>query len=425
MKTTHLAMLAGAALIVGGLAYWSQQRAAPVLSETATLGPLSPGLSERLNDVAEIALRKGKDTTTLRKAGNDWTIVEKSGYPAMFESVKQLAINLAALEKLQAKSDKPEHYKVLGVADPAPDNDVAAGVELKDSTGKAIRSLVIGGTRGGFGGAPAEATVRIPGEAQVWQVRGTAVINADPLFWLQRTILEVNRERVKQVVITPSVAVDAGAVGPSTSLGSRLVLTRETPETTTFAVADLPAGRELSSASAGDGIGAALAYVSFDDVKAASVLKDVPPLATAEYRTFDGLVVKSTVYKQDTSWYATFSAVFEEPAAPPATAGDKPGADGQPEAKPAAGKSRDEVNKEVAKINSTLGGWAFLLPEFKAKQLSSAMSDLLKPLETPKAPTAAGPSLPEAPAPLLPPAPQPTGTPPAVPTPAPEPAAPK
>jgi len=414
MKTTQLAMLAGAALVVGGLAYWSQQRGTPVLTERATQGVLLPGLADKINDIHEIALKKGKDSATLKRVNNDWTIVEKSGYRANFENVKQLALNLAALQKFEAKSSKPEHYKALGVADPAADNDVAASVELKDAAGKPLASLIVGGTRGGFGGAAAEATVRVPGDPQVWQARGQAVINADPLSWLQRTILEVSRDRVKQVTITPSVTVETGA-GPSTDMGSRVLITRETPETPNFSVADVPPGRELSSPSAGDGIGAALSYVTFDDVKPAAEMTGVPPVAVAEYRTFDGLVLKATTYKKETAkeafgWFVTFSANYEEPPAaaptPPAA-----GADGTTPtaATPAAasGKSREDVNKEVATINSALGGWAFMLPEFKAKQMSDGMASLLKALEAPKQPTPAGPALPTLePSPMLEPAPK-------------------
>ena len=147
MKTSQLAILAGVTIVIGGLAYWSQQRSAPVLSATTTQGLLIPGLADKLNDVATISLKKGKDTTTLRKVNGEWTIEEKSGYPATFENVKQLAVNLAALEKFEAKSNKPEHYKVLGVADPAPDNEVAAAIDLKASDNTPITSLIVGGTR--------------------------------------------------------------------------------------------------------------------------------------------------------------------------------------------------------------------------------------------------------------------------------------
>ncbi len=402
MKTSQLAILAGVTIVVGGLAYWSQQRTTPVLSATSTQGPLLPGLSEKINDITLISLKKGKDTTTLRKVNGDWTIEEKSGYPALFENVKQLAINLAALERFEAKSNKPEHYKVLGVADPAPDNEVAAAVDLKSTDNASIASLIIGGTRGGFGNAPAEATVRIPGDPQVWQVRGTAVINADPLSWLQRNIIEVARDRVKRVTVTPSVSVETAPVGPSASAGSQLVITRAAADTPSFSVADIPAGRELSSPTAADGIGAALSYVSLDDVKPASFVKDLAPVGTAEFQTFDGLVVKTTTYKKDAGWYVTFSAIFQEPA--PADQPAESKTDAQKDAKSdtksaAVTKSRDEVNKEVAQINSKLGGWAFMLPEFKAKQLCGGMQDVLKPLETPKEPTAAGPMPPDAPTP--------------------------
>ena len=394
MKTSQLAILAGVTIVIGGLAYWSQQRSAPVLSATTTQGLLIPGLADKLNDVATISLKKGKDTTTLRKVNGEWTIEEKSGYPATFENVKQLAVNLAALEKFEAKSNKPEHYKVLGVADPAPDNEVAAAIDLKASDNTPITSLIVGGTRGGFGNSPAEATVRIPGDPQVWQVRGTAVVNADPLSWLQRNIMEIARDRVKRVTITPSVSVEAAPVGPSVNAGSQLVLTRAAADTPSFTVADVPAGRELTSPTAADGIGAALSYVSLDDVKPASFVKDLAPTATAEFHTFDGLVVKATTYAQDSAWYATFSAAFEEPTPPANPVESKTGAQKDPKSdvQPAtAAKSRDEVNKEVAQINSKLGGWAFMLPEFKAKQLSNGMQDLLKPLEAPKEPAAAGP----------------------------------
>jgi hypothetical protein len=225
-------------------------------------------------------------------------------------------------------------------------------------------------------------------------VRGTAVVNADPLSWLQRNIMEVARDRVKRVVIAPSVTVEAAPVGPSVNALSQVVISRAAIDTPSFSVADVPAGRELTSPTAGDGIGATLSFVSLDDVKPANFVSDIAPVATAEFHTFDGLMVKATTYNKDGGWYVTFNAAFEEPSTPATPAESKTDAQKDPksDAKPATtGKSRDEVNKEVAQINSKLGNWAFMLPEFKAKQLSSGMQDLLKPLDAPKEPTPAGP----------------------------------
>lgn len=429
MKTNTLAVLAGAAAVTVALAALLVNRNRDATAPALATGRLFPDLPAKVNDVAAVVIQQpGKTLTLQRDEKGGWGVAEKGGYAAQFEKVKQLVVGVAELRESEPKTTRPEYYSQIGVQDvtpePAPPPAPSPGtkpdtpppaqptlVTLKDRTGGSLASLIIGTRRPGN---PATVFVRKPGEPQSWLAEGSVDPTADPLTWLDTTALNIGRDRVKRV------SVKRFADGDETP---PLVVERAKPDDPHFAVQGIPQDREVSGPGAGDALGNALSYYTFDDVMPAAALagKDgtapAKPISTTVVEMFDGLVITINAATLDGKTVTTIAASCDASLAPPGEAAPKdekapaasaPDATAKDGVTPADSKlpstptSIEAVKKEAADLNARLGSWAFVIAEYRAKTLNTKLDELLKPLPTADAqqgPQAPGPQAPNMPPP--------------------------
>jgi hypothetical protein len=110
-------------------------------------GALFGDLKAKLGDVTEIRLSKGDGSkVTLRRADSGWTVVERN-FPADAHRVRELALNLAALEIVERKTSDPANYAKLGVE--APDTPTATSTLVEVVAGAKTWALIVGKTAQG------------------------------------------------------------------------------------------------------------------------------------------------------------------------------------------------------------------------------------------------------------------------------------
>lgn len=460
MKPKTLAILAGSTVVVLAAAYFiSSGNEASVRSRTVEKGKepaLAPDLAKRVNDAAKITIKKGDQETILERSGSRWLVASRSGYPADFEKVRTALIGLSDAKIVAEKTSKPERYELIGVKDfdPAAKDSQTMLVTVNDASGAVLASIILGkaeeAPKSGdspFGMPTGKYFVRRAGEAQSYLADIKPPGDASPLNWMKREMIALSRARTRSATVTHAAAEGQPA-------GETLTALKAKAEDAEFSLESLPAGRELNYPGSPSQVATALEYITFDDVKPASEVDLAKePVATTVFRTFDGLVLTAKLSKLDgKDWMtleadsdpAILAAAQAKPEAKPDDAKDKPAQDGlknaetkPDETKPAESKPEepkktepptppsgvtfktpDEIKSEVDDLNSKLKGWAFQIPDYKAKQIASHVNDLLKPAEPPTNPTQGpaippgpgGPSLvPEesGPTPLPPPAPLP------------------
>ena len=133
-------------------------------------------------------------------------------------------------------------------------------------------ALIVGkpsGAKSGF--------VRRADNAQSLLAAPLLSVDADPKSWLERALVDISPERVREVEEHPAD-------------GAAYTLSRAKTEQSDFTVAPLPKGRELSSPGAADAIAAALSSLNLEDVSKAQAAP-AAMAARAVFRTFDGLEV--------------------------------------------------------------------------------------------------------------------------------------
>lgn len=197
-------------------------------SSIAAAGPMLPGLSERLGDVAAVVVREGGKTLTIHRTGSGgWGLAEYGDYPARIDKVRETARALVQLEKAEAKTTRANRWSRLSVDDVDAAGSTAKELILRNTAGETVADLIIGKSGAGVGGER-NLYVRVPGEAQAWLVRGTVDADAKPGTWVERGLINVPAADVQQIRI----------VHPDKST---LTLVRE-GEGGGFRVAELPAG---------------------------------------------------------------------------------------------------------------------------------------------------------------------------------------
>ena len=341
MTPRRLTALFIAGLAIIAFAIWlSSQRH---LERATSAGELVlPGMEQALNTITEVRLVKGDDThTTLKKGTTDWTVDER-GYPADSGKVRKLLLDLASLNVVEEKTRTPANFPQLGVEDV--NSPKATGTKVDaTSPGKAY-SLIVGKSSSAKSGY-----VRVSGTEQSLLAAPSVSIDADPKHWLDRTLLDVPQEKVKDFAIKP-------AEGPA------YTASRPSKDKTDFAVADIPKGRELSNPTAADPTAGALAGLTLDDAQhAPSAAPDPKTLSHATFHTFDGLSVDVTGRKDGSRTLISVAAASSDKAS-------------EAEAKALTARTR---------------GWEFEIPAYKYDGIFRPLEDLLKKPEPPPAKKAA------------------------------------
>jgi hypothetical protein len=266
----------------------------------------------------------------------------RSNYPASFEEVRKTLVGLAALQTIEPKTARPDWFHYVDLEAPPKGDGVL--ISLSDDKGRVLAALIVGKIVDiGDASESVGLFVRKSGEAQSWLVSSPFAPRASPSGWLKKNVVDVDRARIQEVEVRP-------LSGPA------YTVRRDKPSDANFALAPMPRGREVADASEPDGVAAALADFSFDDIQPAGNLDFESQASRTVTRTFDGLIVSVDVVKQGADYWAR---VF---------AGAAPG--------------RPDAAKEARDINTDAQGWAYKLPAFKGGQFMTPLEGLLRPLES-------------------------------------------
>jgi hypothetical protein len=297
-----------------------------------------PELRQRLGDVARVTLVHGGAKTTLLRQGDAWVVEEKGNFPGDAAKVAQAVRALADLRYVEPKTRKAELYPRLEVEDAGAKDAKSTLVTVSDAKGTPLAEIIAGKHRmDELGGGSDGVYLRKPGDAQAWLARGALELAADTAGWLDRAIVDLPREKVKEVVL----------IQPD---GGRLDIAHDKPEDK-LELKGAPADAKPKTDTALVEPTTALASLTLTDVRPAAELPlPADGVARAEVTSFDGLVLKLALADKDgKSW------VHVE----------------------ASGSGASE--KSAQALNARLQPWVFAIPDYKAKLLRTKLADVTAP----------------------------------------------
>jgi len=335
---------------------------------------LFPGLMDRVNDVATVDVATPAGAFTIRRDGELWQAVEKSGYPVKFETVKQAVVGMASLKPLEPRTQDAGLYHRLQLVDPR-DAKATEGkgvlIELKDAAGKQIAAVIVGKTKSVSTTArEGWYYVREPEERRTWLASGRIDVFERPTAWLDSSMIEINRNRVRS----------ATSIQPD---GTALTVGRPNNTKVDFAVENVPQGYRQTFDTAPNSLGAALGFLSFEDVKPAGEV-DFAGANKAVFKTFDGLVVTGLVKRLgEEEFWIRFEAAHDPAGDVSATLGEE---------ERAKLSKPEDVAKEVAHIQARFAPWAYRVPKYKAEDFMAGKERFLIEITPEEAAKAAGQS---------------------------------
>lgn len=336
--------------------------------------PLYPGLLNQANDVSRIKIQRNAGVLTLTNKDNIWQVEENNGYPADINKVRELVLGVGNLVRVEPKTKKPENYSRIGLQDIGEKDSPAVHVQLgvADNT---VADLIIGNNKPSHTDSSKKSYyIRTVDDPQTWLVDGKLPEKWEPKDWLDVNIFEVDRDRIKQVVVDH----------PD---GESVYIHRTDSSVRDFTLDSLKPGEQVTAPFEVNNIATTFTKMTFDDVVAEKDSgAEATPAYTAKLSTFDGLVITFQPYKKDDIHLVKYTASYDENIA---TASGKAASNTEQQtstdgenSKPAAStsklKSSDEVKQEVEKYNSIWKGWMYQIPEFRIKNIGKKKADLLK-----------------------------------------------
>jgi len=336
MQHRSLILLAAATVVLVALAIAALAAGGAGVSRAGPDRTAFPGLADKLGQVASVTVERAGINLTFVRNGEEWLVAQKGNYPADAGKVDRIALSVADMNLIEAKTQKPDLYPRLEVEDPGTGKSTL--ITIKDKSGAVLARLIIGKRSYDRLGAGNDGVyVRKPGDLQSWLARGALDFSDDMAGWLDRRIVDIPDHRVAKVSL-------------SQPDGATLVLSRAAPGGK-FAPAGAPANAKYKSQASLAEPATALETLDLDDVRPAGKLP-VPDkgVTTASYTTFDGLNVDLKLFRDDNKdWIAVTAA--------------------------GAGKAAAEAKK----IDDRAARWVYAIPAYKAKIMQTKFSDLLEP----------------------------------------------
>jgi hypothetical protein len=329
-----------------------------------------PDMRARVNDANEIKVSHQSETVTVVRRDHSWVVLEKSNYPAAEDRVRQYLIGLAQLRRLEPKTRNPERYVELGLDDIGEKNTKSAHVSVTDSDGGKIADLIVGDRRPAKSDpSKSELFVRVQDDPQSWLVEGKLPNYYTTTDWLDKTILKLDRKRIREVKI---IHED----------GEEVAMRRQDKTANDFQLLNVPKQAKVKSTFSINSIANAFADLTLDDVLPQTEKKIATGTGLrAELTTFDGLRIIMETVKNDDDTYARFIANFDPLLIEQKTAheaADANSAKSESSGQPPQGKNAEAVKNEVERLNARWQGWSYKLPSYRFNSIAKRRDDLLE-----------------------------------------------
>ena len=377
MKGKNLLILVVLALILAGLAVVTSRRsqnAPPDLVGKSVLPDLP------VNDIAQLVVRSGPETSIVEKVGGTWLSRSRYGYPADFSKVKDTILKLAELKIGQVvKADDALRAK-LKMVPPSDSDESSTMIELRGAQGDILASLLLGATRqrapdeqqAAFGPYPVGHYVSPDnGQAVCLVAEVLDTIKATPIDWIDSDLVNI-----------PSSDTIAGV----NISGPEREDVRLSAENGTFSLPGLQDDEEIDSAKISQ-IKSALSYLRLNDI-ADPALPD-QKLGMDKPVVFEVITTKREVYtvhvggspEDSTDRYVRLTVALlptEEPAKTPdgATDDEADEATGEDEAR--RKKERAELEQTTDKLREKTRGWTYLIASYTAESMTATRDELVK-----------------------------------------------
>jgi hypothetical protein len=319
---------------------------------TAMEGPayLIQGLDPA--DIDSIVLGSGEDTVTLKRQQGTFVVVNKDNYPAKVSEINNLITKCQEIQTSQFITDNPANHEDLGLTE----EKANATIKFFKSDSSLLTGVIGGNTKELGQGT----YVRLATSDSVYVASSMPWISDSAMNYIEQELISVKRDDIVSVTVS---SPNEQYTLKTTEDGKDVILE------------NIPAGKKFKD-SEGDSIFTALTSLRCDDVmKNPGNLKfDREYICTLK----DSTVYALKIAKKDDKTYITCEADY---------------ADKTPVIKDSNVESEEELKKKEAKLLAQEGvlnftakhkGWVYEISDWKAKNLTKELSELIEDEEQTK-----------------------------------------
>ena len=328
-----------AVLVVAAIVAVGMRPASTVIPKDREL--VFGGLDARINEVSAVEIATSKRTFTVARTDDGWGIKELKNYPAKFDKVKTVLVELSQLRYLEAKTSDPARFERLDLRDVTVKGAKSKRVTVRDKDGKVLAEGLMGRRNESlFGSGKGGTYVRVGGKKQTWLVEGIVQLGNGPPDWISKKLPDIKGALVKRISIT-------------SPKGGEVVIDRATVKDKDFKLEAIPAGKRQRGQWETNQMPKALDGVELTDIRRADEVP-FPPDATYKGRieTFLGLVVHTEAAKIGKKFWTRLSASAEG--------------------------GNEDVKKLANDINERFKGYVFEIPEEPGKKLTCEHVNMLE-----------------------------------------------
>ena len=370
MNRNFLYLIVVTIVVLAGVFYLAQREQSARQQQSGN-DLFMPGLASTINDVDRVNVVVAGNVTlaTLNKKGAQWQVEQMHGYAANWPKLQKVLAGLAKARIIEVKTDKPEYYSQLGVADMA--SEQADGIMLELGTNGKTDSVIIGHRAKNRPGQ----YVRLQNSAVSHLIDQTLDVPFTLLGWVDKRIIDINATEVAQVeVIHPD--------------HQRVLIMRISADQKDFDLADKPADREIRGTWAVNSLASTLSMLDMEGVQPAAG-NDWSGAVKMRVLLFSGVEIIADLLTVDAD--EQDDADKGESDKDQASKGreyllrlkaSNPKTDFAASEKDEAEASRadDAVKQRVADINQRVNGWVYRISKQKYEAMVKKPEDLLKPL---------------------------------------------
>ncbi|MBI4025065.1 MAG: DUF4340 domain-containing protein [Verrucomicrobia bacterium] len=376
MNQKQLNLLLIVAIIVVGISFFVLKSGRSSWKSSAAGSRLKVLADFPINDIEQVRIAQSSGGLNLVKKDGVWRVRERYDYPANFTQISDFLRKLWELKAVQWMAVGSSQYKRLELVSPDDKTAPSSGtlVELRNASGKMIKSLVLGKKHmrqmsesspfGGSGGYPDSRYVLTLGESKDVALVSELFSEVEPKSesWLDKTFFKV--ENPKEIAVTSKESSKCWR------------LTRDT-ETADWKLDGAKSDASLDSAKVSSAA-SALSSPSFNDVVAPQTKPEdaglnMPTLIAI--KTFDGFSYTVKIGKVISDAYhlqVKVDANFSKTRVP--------GKDEKPADKERLDREfKEKLQKleEKAKTDKECEPWTYLVSKWTIDSLLKERKDLL------------------------------------------------
>jgi len=314
--------------------------------------------------IDRIVLGTGEAAVTLKRQKGGFVVVNKDNYPAKTSEINDLLTKCLEIQRSEFVTDNPANHEDLEVTEEKARSVVK--FMTPDPNSSLLVGVVVGKTKElGQGTYVRLLTSDSASSNKVYVAPSVPWFGGQAMNYIEQELISVKREDIESVTV---------------SLPNGQYTLKPKEDSQDVLLENMPAGKKLKDSDARS-VFTALTSLGCDDVQKSS--SDLSFEKQYVCRLKDSTVYTIKIAQKDDKTYMMCASEFTDTTALEKTIADTGGeVKSEEELKKTEAKllARDKARKFTAEHQ----GWVYEIPDWKAKNLTKELSDLIEDEEKPK-----------------------------------------